>query len=105
MTDEEAQGVGIAAWMLMRTLAVELAESGVVPPKRMRKLVGGLLEGVTELDRAADLSAETRGTVRPTAGGAAPFAESEPGDRIEVRSRLGILRRIILFGRPGRGNP
>ncbi len=64
MTDEEAQGVGIAAWMLMRTLAVELAESGVVPPKRMRKLVGGLLEGVTELDRAADLSAETRGTVR-----------------------------------------
>jgi hypothetical protein len=44
MTDEEAQGAGVAAWMLVRMLAGELAASGVVPPKRMRKLVSGLLE-------------------------------------------------------------
>ncbi len=64
MTDEEAQGAGVAAWLLVRALATELAESGVVPPKRMRKVVSGLLEAVTELDRADDLSAEARGTAR-----------------------------------------
>ncbi len=64
MTDEEAQGAGVAAWMLVRMLAAELAASGVVPPKRMRKLVSGLLEQVTELDRLADLSPEARSTAR-----------------------------------------
>ncbi len=64
MTDEEAQGAGVAAWLLVRALATELAESGVVPPKRLRKVVSGLLEAVTELDRADDLSAEARGTAR-----------------------------------------
>ncbi len=64
MTDEEAQGAGVAAWMVVRMMAGELAASGVVPPKRMRKLVSGLLEQVTELDRMADLSAEARGTAR-----------------------------------------
>lgn len=64
MTDEEAQGVGVAAWMVVRMLADELAASGVVPPKRMRKLVSGLLEQVTELDRLGDLSSEARGAAR-----------------------------------------
>ena len=64
MTEEEAQGAGIAAWMLVRALASELAESGAIPPKRLRKLVSGLLEAVTELDRAADLPAEARGAAR-----------------------------------------
>jgi hypothetical protein len=64
MTNEEAQGAGIAAWLLVRALAAELAESGVVPPKRLRKVVSGLLEAVTELDRAGDLAAEARGAAR-----------------------------------------
>jgi hypothetical protein len=50
--------------MLARTLAVELAESGVVPPKRMRKLVSTLLEAVGELDRTVDLSPEALATIR-----------------------------------------
>ena len=64
MTDEEAQGAGVAAWLLVRALAAELAESGVVPPKRLRKVVSGLLEAVTELDRAGDLPAEARSAAR-----------------------------------------
>jgi hypothetical protein len=64
VTDEEAQGAGLAAWLLVRALAVELAESGVVPPKRLRKVVSGLLEAVTELDRADDLTAEARRAAR-----------------------------------------
>lgn len=64
MTDEEAQGAGVAAWLLVRALAAELAESGAVPPKRLRKVVSGLLESVTELDRADDLTAEARGAAR-----------------------------------------
>jgi len=64
LTDEEAQGAGVAAWLLARALAAELAESGVVPPKRLRKVVSGLLEAVTELDRAGDLPAEARGAAR-----------------------------------------
>jgi hypothetical protein len=64
VTDEEAQGAGVAAWLLVRALAAELAESGAVPPKRLRKVVSGLLEAVTELDRADDLTAEARSAAR-----------------------------------------
>ena len=64
MSDDAAIGTGVAAWMLARTLAVELAESGVVPPKRMRKLVSTLLEAVGELDRSVDLSPEALATIR-----------------------------------------
>ncbi len=64
MTDEEAQGAGVAAWLLVRTLAVELADSGAIPPKRLRKVVSGLLEAITELDRADDLTAEARSAAR-----------------------------------------
>ena len=64
MTDEEAQGAGVAAWLLVQALAMELADSAVVPPKRLRKVVAQLLEQVTELDRADDLSAEARSAAR-----------------------------------------
>jgi hypothetical protein len=64
VTDEEAQGAGVAAWLLVRALATELAESGIVPPKRLRKVVSGLLEAVTDLDRADDLTAEARSAAR-----------------------------------------
>jgi hypothetical protein len=64
VTDEEAQGAGVAAWLLVRALATELADSGAVPPKRLRKVVSGLLEAVTELDRADDLTAEARSAAR-----------------------------------------
>ena len=64
MTDEEARGAGVAAWLLVRALAVELADSGQVPPKRLRKVVSGLLGAVAELDHADDLSAEARGAAR-----------------------------------------
>jgi hypothetical protein len=64
MTDDEAQGAGVAAWLLVRALTVELADAGVLPPKRLRKLVSSLLEAVTELDRADDLSNEARRAAR-----------------------------------------
>jgi hypothetical protein len=64
MSDDAAAGMGVAAWMLARVLAIELAESGVVPPKRMRKLVSTLLEMVGELDRTVELSPEALATIR-----------------------------------------
>ncbi len=64
MSDDAALGMGVAAWMLARTLATELAESGAVPPKRMRKLVSTLLELVGELDRTVELSPEALATIR-----------------------------------------
>ncbi len=64
MSDEAATGLGVAAWMLARVIAMELAETGVVPPKRMRKLVSGLLEVVGELDRTVELSPEALTTIR-----------------------------------------
>ena len=64
MNDEEAQGAGVAAWLLVRALATELADSGAIPPKRLRKVVSNLLEAVTELDRADDLTGEARSAAR-----------------------------------------
>lgn len=64
MSEEAARGLGVAAWMLTRALATELAESGVIPPKRLRKLVSTLLEAVGEVERAAELSPEASMVVR-----------------------------------------
>jgi len=64
MSEEAARGMGVAAWMLARTLAVELAEAGVLPPKRVRKLVSTLLEAVGDAERNFDLSAEASMAMR-----------------------------------------
>ncbi len=64
MSDDPALGTGVAAWMLARIVATELAESGVVPPKRMRKLVSTLLEAVGDLERTVELSPEALTTIR-----------------------------------------
>ena len=64
MSKEAAHGMGIAAWLLARTLATELAESGVLPPKRVRKLVTSLLEAIGDVERAAELSPEASMTMR-----------------------------------------
>ena len=50
--------------LLVRALAVELSDSGAIPPKRLRKVVSSLLEAVTELDRAGDLPGEARRAAR-----------------------------------------
>ncbi len=78
MSDDPALGTGVAAWMLARIVATELAESGVVPPKRMRKLVSTLLEACRR--PGADGRAVARGADDDpqAAGGAAPLGESEP---------------------------
>lgn len=64
MSEDIARGLGVAGWMLARTLALELADSAVLPPKRVRKLVNTLLEALGEVERAAELSPEASMTIR-----------------------------------------
>ncbi len=64
MSEEAAKGMGVAAWMLARALATELADSGVIPPKRLRKLVSTLLEALGDIERATELSPEASMVVR-----------------------------------------
>lgn len=64
MSEEVAHGLGVAAWMLVRVLATELADSGAIPPKRLRKLVSTLLETLGDVERAAELSPEASMAIR-----------------------------------------
>ena len=64
MSEEAARGAGVAAWMLTRALAIELAESSVIPPKRLRKLVATLLESLGAIERSLELSPEASMAIR-----------------------------------------